>query len=110
MAAVAQLEGGDVVTLRVGDEAGVAPAGMGVEERELGARDAGARAGRSPACRRGQPLSSYDLGEFDHLGTVADPATEFCRFHPVLFLGEQQGVTHRTADGKANRVLEVGVG
>ena len=30
--------------------------------------------------------------------------------HPVLLLGQQQGVTHRTADGKANRVVEVGVG
>jgi hypothetical protein len=26
----------------------------------------------------------------------------------VLLLGQQQGVTHRTADGKADRVLEVG--
>jgi hypothetical protein len=40
MAAVTQFEGGDVVTLRVGDEAGVAPPGAGVEERELGARSA----------------------------------------------------------------------
>jgi len=35
---VTQFEGGDIRSLGVGDEAGVAPAGADVEERELGAR------------------------------------------------------------------------
>ena len=30
--------------------------------------------------------------------------------HPVLLLGQQQGVAHRTADGEADRVVEVGIG
>ena len=93
--------------LRVGDEAGVAPAGVGVEEGELGARMRALAATDHPHVG-GPALELDDLGELDHLGTVSDPPVELGRSHPVLFLGKQQGVTHRTADGKANRVVEVG--
>ena len=58
----------------------------------------------------GRPALEFDdLGELDHLGAVSDRPVELCGGHPVLFLGQQEGVTHRTPDGRANRVVEVGI-
>jgi hypothetical protein len=55
------------------------------------------------------PLELADFGELNHHGTVSDPPADLGDGHPVLLLGGQWGVTHRTADGEANRVLEAGI-
>ena len=57
----------------------------------------------------GPALDLVELGELDDLGALSDPPVELSRAHPVLLLGQQQGVTNRTADGKADRVVEVGI-
>ena len=82
---------------------------MCVKERELGAR-VRAFAPTDHSHVEGPALEFADLGELDDLGTVTDSPAKLGGRHPVLLLGEQQGVTHRTADGKANRVVEVGSG
>ena len=66
--------------------------GVRVEEGELGA---GVRA-LAPADHPhvGRPtLDLVELGQLGDLGAVSDRAVELFRPHPVLFLGQQEGVS-----------------
>ena len=81
---------------------------MGVEEGELGTR-VGALAPTDHPHVIGPALDLVELAQLDDLGARSDCPVEFSRPHPVLFLGQEKSITNRTADGKADRVLEVGL-
>ena len=90
VAPVAQFECGDVVALCVGDEAGVAPPGVGVEEGELGARVRALAPADHPHVG-GPALDLVELGQLDDLGAVSDLPVELTARAPSPPLGPRGG-------------------
>ena len=106
MAAVAQLEGGDVVAHGVRDAAGVAKALAEIEERELGARVRTLASTQQPgALRPGGQIEQ--IGELDHPRTLANSPVFLDRRCPVLLLGEEQCSSHLDVHGMADREVAV---
>ena len=107
MAAVAQLQGGDVALALVGDEGGVAIA-LGIEDAELGA-------GVRPLAAADQPRSLGPSGEVDaiaqlrDLGTLTLFALGVDRLLPSRIGKGEDRLPHPFIDAAADREAHGGV-
>jgi len=98
---VAELEGGDVATLCVDDEAGVPEALCIVQDGHLSPRVVTLSAHEQPGVLR--PVGPrHQLGESGDPRTIADRAVGFRGLDPVLFLHEHQSVTYPLVEGESD--------
>ena len=108
MTALAALEcnGVDLEGTRVRDEARVPETLRGVEQAELGPwMRALAPADESCVFTPGGQV--HEIGELCHPCSVPVGPVRLERFGPVLFLEQQQGLSHTLIDRVADRVLDV---
>ena len=107
VAAVAQLQGGDVVVVLVGEEACV-PVAVLVEDREL-------RAGVRPFAAADQPRSRGPGGQVEAVGQLRDPGAvavlAFCvdRLQPLGFRDLEDRGADRLGQLVADREADPGV-
>ena len=105
--AVAHLQGGDVLTVLVGDEAGV-PIAVLVKDREL-------RAGMRPFATGDQPSALRPWRQVQTVGELGNPrpvpklAVAVNRPHPLGLLSFEDLLADRLIDGVADREADPGV-
>ena len=106
-AAVAQLQGGDVLIALVGDEGGVAVAGLAVEDRELGAGMGTLAADDQP--RALGPAREVDaIAQLRDLGALALGAIAVDRALPGRFGQLADRLAHPLVDLVADREADAG--
>ena len=107
MSPVAELQGRDVASFRIGDEAGVPESLDRVEQGELGAGVGTLPSHDQPGLLR--PGGQRDqVGEFDHPGAVTNRTIGLSGRDPVLLLDQGHGITYSLVNRESDGEVAVG--